>query len=216
MTIRRYNPWDWTHWAVFLAGLGIFATVATLLQFATFQGEAPPTWPAWFGPAAWCFGNWRLYRARKAYADRIKFTSRSNVWVLPGLAEAWLASDDRRFELYCSIGAPTEFWTFRTPGKPPGLQPRSSELIHDYLNGLALEIVVRDAPLIDRQHGVVARGLTYPKRISVQVTEAELASGGAVLWALVRHEVAHACLNALGVPQEAQHQVMRGAGFPDA
>jgi hypothetical protein len=210
MTIRRYNPWDWTHWAVFLAGLAIFATVATLLQFATFEGGyAPPTWPAFLVLPAWCWPNWRLYRARKAYADRIVG------WTIQGIS---LVLWNRRFTDEAhrlqigGIGMMADrvarFWDGALGG---------GEKIRDYFNGLAVELVYQDGPLIDRRHGVVARGLTYPKRCVVAVdTSVSIADPTALaaLGNLVGHELSHACLDALGIPQPAQEQSMKDAGCP--
>lgn len=236
MTIRKYVAWPWGHWAVFLAGLALFVACASLLHVATFpDGYDPPRWPGWFAPLAWCLGNLRLYQARRRYADRIVHVTTQGVTLVVwdrdaaraslDLVNSWdnLEEDIERTIRFWAGGSDSAF-----PGEGRG-QQRASEArairdwkIRDGMNGTFLEFALQTKPLDDRQHGIQARGLTRPKRVVVQV------SGdvkGEPFRSLVRHELGHACIFALGIsdfptPGTAadtyHHRVMKEAGFHDA
>lgn len=210
MKLRTFTIWGWQRWLIYGGGALLMWVASLLLIFAqtTDYTRTARLWSL-LAPLTWMGISWWLYVLRSRYAARIAWVDIIGISVVPGDAWAWLVS--RRKQLDEAIRDVVAFWA----GNLGGGAITVSRIV-EHLNGMALQVAVSDEPIEDRRHGVRAKGLTYPSHIDVQLTPTEMAGGPGSFWAVVRHEFGHACLDAMGMPPELQHQAMKDAGWRDA
>jgi hypothetical protein len=221
MTIRTFEVWGWSRTLIYGAGATSFLAAAVLLINAdTPEYSTVAKLPSLLGVVAWCYAGWRLHGMRERYAASIVFVTYQGVSVhvvdpvgkpLTGPARFWVEAV--AIEIRKRIDEVAAFWS-REPNAAFYSANDRASLIDDYLNGTHIEIVVTDEPIVNRRHAIKAAGLAYPKRLIVSLQPGELTMGyPARFWNILEHETGHACLDALGVPQERHHVEMQAAGW---
>jgi hypothetical protein len=220
MKLRTFEVWDWQHHLIYGAGATSFLAAAiALINADTPEYSTVAKLPSLLGVVAWCFAGWRLHSLRERYASGIAYVTKQGVSVhvvdptgkpLTGPARAWV--DAVAIEIERRIEEVIGFWLRAQPGSWTGYE--AADRIVNYLNGTHIEIVVTDEPIVNRRHAIKAAGLAYPKRLIVSLQPGELTMGyPARFWGILEHETGHACLSALGVPQERHHVEMQAAGW---
>lgn len=216
MKIRTFTVWGWQRHLIYGLGATLSMVFVTwFLRTPTPQFTTAEKLPALLIPIAWLGIAWRLHSLREDYAARIAWVTRHGVSVVPGAARDWLGQ--RRGELDSQIDDVVDFWSAYL-AKNDEHALNTADRIEEWLNGMALEVVVSDEPIHDIRHRVKGKGLTYPRKIVVQLPPAHMTSGyPQMFWAVVRHEFGHACLMAAGPVSDAEHHAyMRQAGWRDA
>lgn len=224
MKLRTFKVWDWQHQLIYGGGAILFCAVTTwFVRAYTPEYSTVVKLPSLLGVVAWVVAGWRLHSLRERYASGIVFVTAQGVSVhvvdiggkpLTGPARAWV--DGHAIAIADAIDGVLGFWLMNRPAAAAGGDPArtAATLITDYLNGTHIEIVVTDEPIVNRRHNIKAAGLAYPKRLVVSLQPGELTMGyPARFWGILEHETGHACLSALGVPQERHHVEMQTAGW---
>jgi hypothetical protein len=199
VTIRVHRAWRWLDSLVYGGGFLLAGVIAALIVGALSDRGAGPaeTWAPVLVPLGWALITWRLYGVRRRFVDSIAFVTGQGVSVIPGGAR-WIGAYKGEFEV--AISSAVAFWSARF---------NDWTRITDAVNGLVL--VVSDKPLADPKHGIAnKKGLMYPGTIAVDGT-----LGMTDFFAVVRHEIGHVALTAMGVPGD-QHATMKQAGWVDA
>jgi hypothetical protein len=205
MKIREYETWRWYDWPTYILPAVLITWGAIWFVGWGAEYTLPERLPALLVPAGWWLGVALLLRSREAYARRVVGMTDQGVSVVAWNDEARLWIVEVTHLIAPAVMEVMGWWSMTALGK------FKAATIEDFFNGLAIEVTVREKPLEDRKHGVKGRGLTYPKRCIVQVTKVDL---GPAFWHLLKHELSHACEDALLVPQARQEETMKALGCP--
>jgi len=164
--------------------------------------------PSLAAPAVAAAATFVLFCVRSSYANSIAFYTRAGIAVVAeGVARSWIAV--HRTELEKALSETISSWKHLIV---PGAGPGGPERIDRLLSRTSLIVRLQESLLEDRKHGLKAAGFYYPATIAVRLRPSVIHTSGEVeFFNLVRHEVAHACLSALGIPDHDQHRVMAGA-----
>lgn len=208
--LRIHKAWGWGDWLIYGGGFAFSVLCAALLVGTLSRNDAgaPETFAPILAPVLWALITWRLYTVRRAFVDSIAWVTIEGISVITDDSHArdWLAVHRSDFDQH--VDSRVVSWTdyFADHG-----DLRGEEKIGDFLNGMCVIVHWTDNPIEDKRHGVTAQGMFWPSEIHIRMP---LTDPGAVFWALLDHELDHACLTAMGIEQSnvTQHQVMAQAG----
>jgi hypothetical protein len=145
---------------------------------------------------------YRYWQWRKRFrSGPPRWVTSHGVRVWPGDAEAWLAS--RKDELEHAITQAMSWYCSKY----------SAEAVRRGVARATLQVVAQDGPLEIPKWNIKARGLTDAFEMTVLW---ELKTGGADFFDVLRHEIGHVCLNAIGMASELHHEDMYRSGYPYA
>lgn len=214
MQDRSYKPWGWARSLIYIGGL-----LFTMGGTAWFIGYPTPeysTWekvPAVSLPIAWAVATLVLYRLRYAWADKLIFTTAEgvSVWGEPATRD-WMTTG-RRVQIDAVTAEVIRWWAMYFV--KAGHSDASAELA-DWFNGVNIEVVITAEGVSSPRHGIRKKaGLASPKRIWLQLSPVDMATGAAFV-ATLGHEAGHECLFAFQVPDADHERFMKQAGFPYA
>lgn len=192
-----YTAIGWQRWLIYggISLAGIVAAIVGLVVADDFPGRITVVVAA----GAFVVITCRLFGPRIAYGKGIAWYTSQGLAVLPNGAPIRADSLNRAVEASC------DWWS--------GKYPEHEQSIRDYLSGGEVKVLVQDTPLVDHRYGIRARGLTSGNSTVILWQPQDQ---GKDFLALVRHEIGHMCLSAMGVAQEHHHERMRMDGCPDA
>lgn len=209
MTIRRFTAFTLDR-VVIYGGISL-GTTAACLKAMTYNGWHIPV-GAWVAMLAALVGFWgisaRLFQLRWRFARSILYYTKHGIAVVPDAGHLDITTTERQ-AIDAVIDGAVSFWG-------DSWKPGSKGKILDYLNGGAA--VFQEDKLVWHGQGdyagleKVAMGLTWGNWMGMMWRSEEPVER---MLPLLRHEVSHVCLNALGVEQDdaTQHATMRAAGF---
>jgi hypothetical protein len=145
---------------------------------------------------------WRYRQFRKTFSKPpVRWVTSHGVKIMPGKAEAWLVS--RKDELEHAITQAMSWYCSK----------HSAEAVRRGVARATLQVVAQDGPLEVPRWNIKARRLTDGLEMTVLW---ELKTGGADFFDVLRHEIGHVCLNAIGMASELHHEDMYRTGYPYA
>lgn len=214
MQDRSYKVWGWARGLIYVP-VGIVSSFAAgwFIRYPTPSYTTLEKVPSVLMPLAWCFAGWMLYRYREAWAGKLVFSTAEgvSVWGEPATRD-WM-TQGRQVHAEALMGEVIRFWAnyFIRAGHSD-----ASAVLADWFNGTNIEVVITAEGVSSPRHGIRKKaGLASPKRIWLQLSPVDMATGAA-FFATLGHEAGHECLFAFDVPDADQERFMKQAGFPYA
>lgn len=211
---RSFKVWGWARTLIYIGGL-IFTVGVTawFIVYPTPEYSTLAKLPAVSIPLAWGVAAWVLYHLRSAWADKLIINTAEGVsiWGEPATRD-WMTTG-RRVQVDAITAEVISWWAtyFVRAGHLD-----AKAVLADWFNGVSVEIVITAEGVSDPRHGIFKKaGLASPKRLWLQLSPVDMATGAA-LFATLGHEFGHECLFAFDVPDGDQERFMKQAGFPYA